>query len=914
MATSLVILRCIGKAVLKAAVKVVPFGEVVLELATDAYGAWSQERDEAQRRAELQALAQATASEIKTQISAIVQEIAGNQPGPVRQTVEAYLVQVPVAVHQSFRRVSDPSGRTAPSLLSLRKADDLVPFLPTQLPRFKPGDRPLPGIDWELVELLGTGGFGEVWKARNPHFENMPPVALKFCLDQTAKDRLLRHEAAVLNQVMRQGRHPGIVTLQHTYLSADPACLEYEYVEGGDLAGLIKDAGRRQRGLPPARAAQVVLRLAKAVGHAHRLEPPVVHRDLKPANILVQRTADNKVHFKIADFGIGGVAASQAIEQASRPGTGASQFLSTAVRGSYTPLYASPQQVRGAAPDPRDDVYSLGVIWHQLLTGDPTAGRPGGGRWKLKLAEQGVPPQMAELLEACFEDDPADRPADARVLEERLATVLAPARPPVPPIPERAGTGERPPHAVAPPISPHATTGPVPGAAGTPKPPPVDAASVGGGEPAMSPPGERAAETSGVRSGRPSSCNAVGVNPLLPAGEEQVPRTPAQPCPRVSPDRAQAASAQVQKGEEERGAGRVEQAIAAFTEAIHLDPTLALAYAHRANAYNDAGEYDKSVTDNTKAICLDPKIAVAYGNRRIAFSQLGEHDRAVADCGEAIRLAPEEAWFYAARGEVYLVKGDYELAIRDLTEAIRRNASFADAYLNRGGAYHKKGDCERAVADFTEAIRLDPGSVYAYFMRGLAQAELRRYARAIADFTKAIRLDPESWQAFVARGDAYGTKGDERSALKDYTKAIRLASEKPGNHVSRGWSYFFMGKYDKAVEDFTRAIQLDPELAAAHHARGCAYREKGDYDSAVADGSEAIRFDPEAAEHHYSRGATYRRRGDADLAITDCCEAIRREPQFVLAYYERGAAYAAKGQPERASNPSSLSALSKKER
>src|SRR5438105_2223296 len=79
------------------------------------------------------------------------------------------------------------------------------------------------------------------WWAKNPHFPNLPPVALKFCLDPAAKDRLLRHEASVLNQVMHLGRHPGIVALQHTYLSADPPCLEYEYVEGGDLAGLIRE-------------------------------------------------------------------------------------------------------------------------------------------------------------------------------------------------------------------------------------------------------------------------------------------------------------------------------------------------------------------------------------------------------------------------------------------------------------------------------------------------------------------------------------------------------------------------------------------------------------------------------------------------------------------------------------------------
>ena len=93
-----------------------------------------------------------------------------------------------------------------------------------------------------------------------------------------------------------------------TYLNADPPCLEYEYVPDGDLAGIIKE-----KKLNPDMVGNIVLRLAEIVGFAHRLNPPVVHRDLKPANILVRQTRDKKIILKVTDFGIGGLAASQAI-------------------------------------------------------------------------------------------------------------------------------------------------------------------------------------------------------------------------------------------------------------------------------------------------------------------------------------------------------------------------------------------------------------------------------------------------------------------------------------------------------------------------------------------------------------------------------------------------------------------------
>jgi serine/threonine protein kinase len=444
MRTPAALLKIIGKGVLNA-IGAGILGEVVVdllpEIARDVWERWSPGGTEDSLRGELQLLAQAPAAEVPQVVAQAVQEIAADRPAEVRQALTAYLTQVPVALRQSLRRPTDPAGVTVSAGLTLRKAEDLLPFLPGRLPRFKAGDRPLPGVDWELVELLGAGGFGEVWKAHNPHFDGVPLVALKFCLDPAAREQLLRHEAAVLNQVMRQGRHPGIVALRHTYLAADPPCLEYEYVAGGDLAGLLQE---RPGGLPPLPAAKLLHHLAEVIGYAHRLDPPIVHRDLKPANVLVRRGEGSKLTLKVADFGIGGVAAGQALAQQTRTTT-KGQFLLTALRGAHTPLYASPQQVQGEPPDPRDDVHALGAIWYQLLTGNLAAGRPGGTRWSQRLAAQGMAAPLIELLGACLEDAPEDRPRDAAALAVELAARLAqqppPAAQPMPP-PVTPATGQ----------------------------------------------------------------------------------------------------------------------------------------------------------------------------------------------------------------------------------------------------------------------------------------------------------------------------------------------------------------------------------------------------------------------------------------------------------------------------------------
>ncbi|HLN30516.1 MAG TPA: bifunctional serine/threonine-protein kinase/formylglycine-generating enzyme family protein [Gemmataceae bacterium] len=396
--------------------------EVLPQVVNSTWDAWSKDRDEAERRTEIDALVRATDEEVHAAVSGIAKDVALGQPPEVQEALAAYLNQIPPTIRHSLRRPTDPRGARIPADLPLRQAEDLLPFMPIRLPRFKVGDTPLPGVDWQLIELLGVGGFGEVWKARNPNMSSAPPVALKFCLDPPSAN-VLRNEARLLDRLMQQGRHPGIVTLRQTYLSAEPPCLEYEYIPGGDLAGLMQEWHRQRNGPAATQVTRVMLRLAEIVAFAHRLDPPIVHRDLKPANILVQRTPVGKFVLRIADFGNGGVAASHAIRQTLR-GVSQAQLLVSAVRGACTPLYASPQQMRGYDADPRDDIYALGVIWYQLMTGELGTGRPGGTRWPKRLQEQGMAGPFVELLGSCFEDNPDDRPHNAGSLAEELRAML----------------------------------------------------------------------------------------------------------------------------------------------------------------------------------------------------------------------------------------------------------------------------------------------------------------------------------------------------------------------------------------------------------------------------------------------------------------------------------------------------------
>ncbi|HTU22058.1 MAG TPA: bifunctional serine/threonine-protein kinase/formylglycine-generating enzyme family protein [Gemmataceae bacterium] len=410
------------KFVAKAALNVAGFGvagdlavEVLPDVARDVWEWWGKNKNPGELQAEVKEVAQLSPADARQQAEQIVAAEAAGQPKDVQKALTAYLAQVPAAIRQSQRCPADPSGRTLLLGLSLAKSDDVLSLLPARMPRYQPGDRPGGIGDWELEELLGVGGFGEVWRARNPHLSD--PVALKFCLDPSAA-QWLRHEAALLGRVMSQGRHPGIVPLLDTYLNGDPPCLKYEYVAGGDLSGLIG----QWRQAPPrdhvAECTRLIHELAGIVAFAHQLHPPIVHRDLKPANILLQPSGDGAVRARVADFGIGGIAVRQAREQTTR-GMTRGAFLATALRGACTPLYASPQQQRGEDPDPRDDVYALGVIWYQMLTGDLLTGA--SADWREELEDRGAGDEVLRLLGSCLAAKAEKRPASAAILAEELA-------------------------------------------------------------------------------------------------------------------------------------------------------------------------------------------------------------------------------------------------------------------------------------------------------------------------------------------------------------------------------------------------------------------------------------------------------------------------------------------------------------
>lgn len=245
------LIRCIGHAVaaqgLKCLMGLVPFGERLYEIACDAHERFKQGCCEEEALAQVEAAVQATSDEVRIEArEAFTQVRAAAAPEAAVQLARpelekgliGYLEQIPLAIRTTLRRPADPTGRSIPRNFSLRKPEEFLKLLPQRPPRFRTGNRVLDG--WILTELLGVGGFGEVWKAEHGFLSSQLPVALKFCLAAESV-RYLKHEARLVDHLMSQGSLPGVVQLKHVYLDNDPPCIAYEFINGGDLCGLMHD-------------------------------------------------------------------------------------------------------------------------------------------------------------------------------------------------------------------------------------------------------------------------------------------------------------------------------------------------------------------------------------------------------------------------------------------------------------------------------------------------------------------------------------------------------------------------------------------------------------------------------------------------------------------------------------------------
>jgi serine/threonine-protein kinase len=301
-------------------------------------------------------------------------EAAVERPAAERRAFAAGACAGDVALLREVERMLDADGRAGGVLDGPPSSSSSAP----EEGRF-PAGTVLAGR-YRILGLLGHGGMGEVYKAFDLILNQT--VALKFLAPAHYGEAALarfRNEVRIARQVA----HPNVCRVYDLGMVEGLHFLSMEYIDGEDLASLLRRIGR----LPQDKAIEFTRKICAGLSAAH--ERGVLHRDLKPANIMI----DGRGQVRITDFGLAGLAAEIPLSDLR----------------SGTPAYMSPEQKAGKEVTTRSDIYSLGLVLHEMFTGKArkdTQSSPGD-------IVKDLDPSIEQLILRCLEEDPKRRPQTA---------------------------------------------------------------------------------------------------------------------------------------------------------------------------------------------------------------------------------------------------------------------------------------------------------------------------------------------------------------------------------------------------------------------------------------------------------------------------------------------------------------------
>jgi TolB-like protein/Flp pilus assembly protein TadD len=680
-----------------------------------------------------------------------------------------------------------------------------------EIPGVEPSE-PQPGTvfgRFEIVRRIGGGAFGVVYEARDRQLHRS--VAFKLVRPgrlQGGEDQLGR-EAEIVAALS----HPNLVTLFDVGRCDHGPYLVLELLRGTTLH---ERSGRGP--LPVPEAVRIASEIARGLGYAHA--QGVVHRDLKPSNVFL--CDDGRV--KLLDFGM------------------AHAFGRRRVSGG-TPAYMAPEQWREAPEDERSDVYALGVMLFEMLTGVlPFPGDLHGEatRSPRRAPSLDVPASggLAELVGRMLEKDPTARPRDGAEVLRTLSAIDADLRAPQ--------------------------------------------------EPGAAPRSPRIRRT---RRARALAVAAVALAAVAAALWIWRPRTPAPPRARAivvlpfanvsdSPENEYFSDGLTEeilqvltRLRELRVAARTSSfyfknknvEIADVAQRLGVDVVLEGSVRRDRDRVRISAElvdarsgfriwgqtYDRTLED---VLAIQEDIArQVVGGLELVLSRASEGqlskpravsvaaydlylraraqlrlpsapatlDRATALLEQAVATDPSFAQAYAGLCDAWLARYElgraaetFDRAESACAAALSRDPDAGEVYLALGNLHLASGRAAKAAEDFGRAAALPNAEVDA--LLGLARTYLseRRLAEAEATFDRAVRLDPGYWRVHLYRGNFLLQNGRYREAARSYTEEIARTPDDPRAHSNLGAAYYAAGDLDKAAQAWAASLKLSPTPSA----------------------------------------------------------------------------------------------------
>ena len=650
---------------------------------------------------------------------------------------------------------------------------------------------------YQVIEELGTGGMGRVFRVLDKKLDE--EIALKLVRPEIAPDRATIDRFAAELKLARQIVHKNVARMFDLYEEGGVPYITMEYVPGENLKRLIRKVGR----LSPGQAVPIACQICDGLAEAHRLG--IVHRDLKPQNVMI----DEDGQAKIMDFGL-----ARLLAQEGRDAIGSR---------SGSPAYVSPEQVKGSPADGRSDLYSLGVLMYEMLTGrTPFQAESMKALIDMHLYEvpeepreinPGISAELSQVVMKCLEKDPGRRFQSAAELRQALGRLAE-------------GPGVR-----------HAR--------GVRR-----ALRIGAGAGALAvlaavvlilAPPERWKRSLAVLPIEDAGVEAANWNFLAGLQGEVTDRLSAIPRLRVLP--VLSVSSYDLKGKSMPQVGKMLGVgylvrVRLVMEGNRVDAKIYLIDARR--DVNPAPmTYSKDLTSYR---ALQDEIAVytakalgvelapeqlkkirrrgtdnieAYGlfieGTRILNEEADEEDvrQAIALLSRAVEIDPNYAlghWGlgYAYENLYYESEKDKDPAVLEkmyehLNKASQLDPSFAETNLGLGWYFFNKGDNARAFESFRKALKLEPDSPIVNRDAGAFLRSIGLYKQALPYLVRAAKLSPRDALPLTQMAQCWLFLGRCEKALTWTGRALSLRENDPDAGVMHAVLLTLTGKLDQAV-------------------------------------------------------------------------------------------------------------------